>query len=145
MEAAQITGEVAMYRTAQKHQAQADKEKAIGCRPVDQSTSSRETETDRNAGRLAQRPANDQRPTETPAGWHRGQQTIRGRQKRRQAGTEASRQSETDRNAGRLAQKPAEQLEKQQSGRTENIQMFHMEQWRTSKVIHKQKNAGKCS
>ena len=98
MEAAQITGEVAMYRTAQKHQAQADKEKATGCRPVDQSASSRQTDRDRDR----------QRPAETPADWHRDQQTIRGQQKRRQTGTEASRRSEADRNAGRLAQRPAD-------------------------------------
>ena len=86
MEAAQITGEVAMYRTAQKHQAQADKEKAIGCRPVDQNTSSRETETGRNAGRLAERPADRQTETETD----------KGRQKRRQTGREASKQTKNN-------------------------------------------------
>ena len=86
MKAAQITGEVAMYRTAQKHQAQADKEKAIGYRQVDQNASSRRSEASRNAGRLAEKPEGRQTETETD----------RDRQKRRPTGREASRQTKNN-------------------------------------------------
>ncbi|WP_419627842.1 hypothetical protein [Thiolapillus sp.] len=81
----------------------ADKEKAGGCRPVDQNASS--TPAERHRGQqTSKRPSDKQRPAEEQNGQQSGQQSGR-----------AAEQQKT------------------------NIQMFHVEQWRTQKLSTEKK------